>query len=128
MKFKFLFPALCASVLAFTAGCVNDFNEDDYITLQEGVMDSVKISDDLAGDIRIIQTSRIKTESGVEVVCVRGRLKRDSFSSFVFNSAKTIDLSYRFTWCDAEGKEIANSCKGWNTVALRPGEEFSCTS
>lgn len=129
MKHHFFFPALCASMIALTAGCVNDYNEDDYISTQPGLMESVVLSDDLADDIRIIQTSNLKTESGVEVVCIRGRLKRDGFASFVFNSVKTIEISYRFLWFDAEGKEIANEQSGiWHTVALRPGEEFACTS
>ena len=128
MKNKILFPALCAAVLSFSAGCINDFNEDDHVALQEGLMESVMVSDNLAGDIRIIQTSRLKTESGVEVVCVRGRLKRDGFASFVFDSVQSIDLSYRFIWYDAEGKVIEGSCSGWNTLVLHPGEEFSCTS
>ena len=128
MKHNFLVPALCASMLALTVGCVNNFNEDDHIATQEGLMESVSFSDDLADQIRIIQTSRIKTESGVEVVCIRGRLKRDGFTSYVFNSAKAIDLSYRFVWFDKDGKEIAGNSGSWHTVALYPGEEFACTS
>ena len=124
---KLFIPALCAAALTFT-GCIGSFNEDDYVKTTPALMESVSVEGDLADDLKIIQTSKMKTESGVEVVCIRGRLKREGFACFVMNCKNTIDLAYKFTWTDAQGKEAANAAGKWQNLSLKPGSEFACTS
>lgn len=128
MKHCFLLPAVCAAMLA-AAGCAESYNEDDHVTIDAGVMESVVIDNQLAGDIRIIQTAQVTTEAGVKGVCVRARLKRAGYAGFMFNSYDKINISYKFTWIDAEGKDVSQGEKyGWNTIQLFPGDEFACTS
>ena len=126
MKKHYLIPALCTA-LVFMAGCVNDFNEDDYVKTSPALMESVVIEGDLAKDIRIIQTSSMKTEDGRELVCIRGRLKRECLAKYVFGSYKSMNISYLFTWWDVQGKKVP--CGNvWQNLQLYPGEEFACTS
>ena len=124
---KLFIPALCAALFTFT-GCVNSFNEDDHIATQPAIMESVTLEGDLADDIRITQTSKMKTEQGIEVVCIRGRLKRDGFCKFVLKPDSTVNLAYKFTWFDAQGKEITVSAYKCRTLTLKPGEEFALVS
>lgn len=124
---KLLIPAICAAALTFT-GCVGSFNEDDYVMTTPALMESVSVEGDLADSLKIIQTSKMKTEGGVEVVCIRGRLKREGFASFVMNRKNSVELTYKFTWFDAQGKEVANAADKWHSLTLKPGSEFACTS
>ena len=124
---KLLIPAIFAAALTFT-GCINDFNEDDYVMTTPALMESVMVEGDLNDSLKIIQTSKMNTESGVEVVCIRGRLKREGFANFVRNGKNSIDLCYKFTWFDAQGKEVANQSGKWHSLMLKPGSEFACTS
>ena len=123
---KWFIPVLCFAALTFS-GCVSDFREDDHVMTAPALMETVSIDSQLADDLRIIQTSKMKTEKGLEVVCIRARLKREGFVSFVLNLKNTLDLSYKFTWFDAQGKEV-KSADQWYSLSLRPGAEFSCTS
>lgn len=128
MKHSFMIPVLCTAVLV-AAGCAGDYNEDDHIALDSAILESVTIDDKIANDIRIIQTTRTKTESGVEGVCVRGRLKRAGYFGYLFNSYGNTKLSYKFTWIDEDGKNASRGQNyGWHAVRLFPGEEFACTS
>ena len=125
---KLFLPAVAAAVLTLT-GCVSDFNESDYVKTQPAVMDSVVIEGELSKDLRIIQTSQLKTESGVEDVTVRARLKRDGLKNFVFDSGKPVEVSYKFTWYDAQGNVVSVGGEyRWQTVTLYPGGEISCSS
>ncbi|MBR2439538.1 MAG: YcfL family protein [Lentisphaeria bacterium] len=124
---KLYIAAICAAALTFT-GCVGSFNEDDYVMTTPALMESVTVSGDLADSLKITQTSKMKTESGVEVVCIRGRLKREGFASFVMNRKNSVELTYKFTWFDAQGKEVANAADKWHSLTLKPGSEFACTS
>ena len=122
---KLFIPVICAAALTFT-GCINDFNEDDFVNTTPEMMKSVSVEGDLANKLRITQTSKMKTEKGIEVVCVRARLKRENLKEFVMNPSGMIDISYKFVWTDAKGKECAGS--KWQTISLKPGSEFACTS
>lgn len=123
---KFLIPALCAAAALTFTGCINDFNEDDFVKTVPAIMENIKVEGDLADNLRIIQTSKMKTEKGSEVICVRARLKRESLKSFVKNCPNDIQISYKYTWFDANGKEIAGA--KWQSLSLKPGREFACTS
>ena len=123
---KFLIPALCAAAALTFTGCINDFNEDDFVNTVPAIMENIKVDGNLANDIRIIQTSKMKTEQGAEVVCVRARLKREGFKAFVKGCPNTINISYKYTWFDAQGKEVPGS--KWQKISLKPGSEFACTS
>lgn len=128
IKLKTLIPAAFAAVFAMT-GCIGNFNENDFISVQDGIMESVTVDNNIAEDLRIIQAGSMKTESGVEIVSIRGRLKRSGFVNFVFDSYKPVSVSYKFTWYDAEGNAITgDSAYSWKTIQLFPGEEFSCVS
>ena len=122
---KFLIPAFCAAALTFT-GCISDFNENDFVRTVPAIMENIKVDGDLAKGLRVIQTSKMKTEQGVEVICVRARLKREGLVDFVKNSPNTISISYKYTWFDAQGKEVPGA--KWQTLSLKPGNEFACTS
>ena len=122
---KFLIPAFCAAALTFT-GCISDFNENDFVRTVPAIMENIKVDGDLSKDLRIIQTSKMKTEQGVEVICVRARLKREGLVDFVKNAPNAINISYKFTWYDAQGKEVSGT--KWQTLSLKPGNEFACTS
>ena len=122
---KFLIPAFCAAALTFT-GCISDFNESDFVRTVPAIMENIQVDGDLAKDLRIIQTSKMKTEQGVEVICVRARLKREGLVDFVKNAPDTINISYKYTWYDAQGKEVPGT--KWQTLSLKPGNEFACTS
>lgn len=124
---KFLLPAFCAAALALT-GCVGSFNEDDHIATQPEIMKSVSVEGDLADALRITQTSKMKTEQGIEVVCIRGRLKREGFCGFVFSPDNEVGISYKFTWFDAQGKEVDAPAYKWHSLAIKPGGEFAFVS
>lgn len=119
-------PALCFAAMTFS-GCISDFREDDHVMTTPALMETVRVDSEISDDLRIIQTSKMRTEKGLEVVCIRARLKRDGFVSFVLSLQNTYDLSYKFTWFDAQGKEVKSNDQ-WYSMTLRPGAEFSCTS
>ena len=123
---KLLIPVFCAAALTFT-GCISDFNEDDFVKTTPAIMENIAVDGELANDLRITQTTKMKTEQGVEVVCVRARLKREGFASFILNKENKVDIAYKFTWFDAQGKEVSGANK-WQSLSLRPGDEFACTS
>ena len=123
---KFLIPALCAAVALTFTGCISDFNESDFVRTVPAIMENIKVEGDLANDLRVIQTSKMKTEQGVEVICVRARLKRESLVEFVKSCPNAINISYKYTWYDAQGKEVPGA--KWQTLSLKPGNEFACTS
>ena len=124
---KFFLPALCTAALALT-GCVGSYNEDDHIATQPEIMKSIAVEGDLADALRITQTSKMKTEQGIEVVCIRGRLKREGFCGFVFSPDTEVNISYKFTWFDAQGKEVEAPAYKWHSLAVKPGGEFAFVS